>query len=187
MFINIKKQSPEKGDCFFVDTNVWYWITYAASKTFTGNGPKGYQAEFYPDFIEKALDNDGVLYYSPLTLVELTRLIEKSEFEIFKSYKNDPNISLKKFRKINNERRAVIKELKTAWTQIQSMAKELPAHLKQGVADSIMKTVENNLVDGYDALYYHFMNENSVMNIITDDKDFRDIDGINLFSCYEKN
>jgi predicted nucleic acid-binding protein len=186
MFIDIKKQPPSHADSFFVDTNVWYWTTYAASKSFTGNGPKGYQAEFYPDFIEKALDNGGTLYYSPLTLVELTRLIEKSEFEIFKSYKNLPDCTLKSFRKISGERKAVTEELKSAWSQIQGMAKELPAKLDPGVTDSIIKTIENNLVDGYDALYYHFMNENNVLNIITDDKDFRGIAGINLYSCYEK-
>lgn len=185
MFVDIKKQPPSKGENFFVDTNVWYWITYAASKSFTGNGPKGYQTEFYPEFIEKALDNEGTLYYSPLTLVKLTRLIERSEFEIFKAYKNTPDVSLKSFRKKAGERKAVIEELKSAWDQIQSMAKELPANLAPGVADSLMHTVENYLVDGYDALYYHFMNENQVLNIITDDKDFRDIKGINLFSCYE--
>ncbi|MBD8625256.1 type II toxin-antitoxin system VapC family toxin [Pseudomonas sp. CFBP 13727] len=185
MFIDIKKQAPSEGESYFVDTNVWYWITYASSKTFTGNGPKGYQTEFYPNFIEQALDNKGTLYYSPLTLVELTRLIERSEFEIFKAYKKTPDATLKSFRRIGSERKAVIQELKSAWEQVQSLAKELPAHLELGVADSIMKTVETNLVDGYDALYCHFMSENKVPNIITDDKDFKGIAGINLYSCYE--
>lgn len=186
MFCDIKTCSPTKDENYFVDTNVWYWLTYAASKSFTGNGPKGYQTEFYPNFIEQALDLGANLYYSPLTLVELTRLIEKSEFEIYKACKNMPSATLKAFRNISAERNAVIEELKTAWGQIQSMASELPAHLDDGVTGSIFLTIESCLVDGYDALYYHFMSKNKIVNIISDDKDFRSIPQINLFGCYAR-
>ncbi len=26
--VDIKVDSPQQGDIFFVDTNVWYWLTY---------------------------------------------------------------------------------------------------------------------------------------------------------------
>jgi predicted nucleic acid-binding protein len=185
MFLDIRKKEPEKGDIFFVDTNVWYWTTYAASKQFFTKAPKDYQIELYPNFIEKALTNEASLYYSPLTLIELTSLIERSEFEVFKAFEGDPNYPLKRFRNNDKQRRAVLEELRTAWGQIQAMAEELPATIEAGLSDTLISMIESNRIDGYDALYIKFMQDNQIPNIITDDKDFRSIDGVNLYGCYE--
>ncbi|MNJ66019.1 hypothetical protein D3C77_620630 [compost metagenome] len=65
------------------------------------------------------------------------------------------------------------------------MAKELPATIEAGRSDTLIQTIENNRIDGYDALYIKFMQDNKIPNIITDDKDFRKIDGISLYGCYE--
>jgi predicted nucleic acid-binding protein len=185
MFLDIRKKEPAKGDIFFVDTNVWYWTTYAASKQFFTKAPKDYQIEFYPNFIEKALTNEADLYYSPLTLIELTSLIERSEFEVFKAFEGDPNYTFKRFRNNDAQRKSVIEELRTAWGQVQAMAKELPATIETGLSENLISMVENYRIDGYDALYIKFMQDNKISNIITDDKDFRKIDGVNLYGCYE--
>lgn len=185
MYHDIRKISPQSSDAFFVDTNVWYWCTYVASKSFIAKRPKNYQVEKYPEFIESALNCGAKLYYSPLSLVELASLIERSELEIFKAYRNDQQTQLKKFRSIPQEREAVIGEIKTAWASIRSMAIELPIAFKDDLSGNLISTIEAHGVDGYDALYYLLMKELGISKIITDDKDFRGIDHINLYSCYE--
>lgn len=186
MLRDITQVSPVEGESFFVDTNVWYWMTYVASKSFIPKGPKPYQIENYPDFVEQAKNNKAVLYYSPLTLVELTGLIEHAEFEIFKAYKNEPGFSFKRFRNDEKQRKVVIEELQSAWEQVQQLAVELPAKISDGLANEVMDALQKFNIDGYDSLYYYFMKNNNIVNIITDDKDFRGIDGIELYSCYEK-
>ena len=186
MYVDIRKVPPVSGDVFFVDTNVWYWATYIASKTFIVNRPKDYQVDTYPEFIESALNNGAKLYYSPLTLVELTGLIERSEFEIYKAYHGNPGFQFKRFRAMTKERQAVVDEVKTAWASIQGMANELPVKLECGMSENLITIIERHGVDGYDALYCHFMMENGISKIITDDKDFRNIDNLHLYSCYER-
>ncbi|MCK0545816.1 PIN domain-containing protein [Pseudomonas syringae pv. aptata] len=185
MFLDIKDHEPSKESVFFVDTNVWYWTTYAASKKFFGNtAPRDYQMEFYPAFIEKVLANDATLHYTCLTLVELTSLIERSEFEIFKAFNGDKKSSLKQFRKDSAQRNAVLAEIESAWEQIQSMASELPTLLPKGTSAELVGIVHAHTVDGYDALYIKLMRDHKIENIITDDKDFKGVHDLNLYSCY---
>lgn len=185
MYHDIRKVSPGSDDAFFVDTNVWYWCTYVASKSFIAKRPKDYQIENYPEFIESALNCGAKLYYSSLSLVELAGLIERSELEIYKAYRNGQETQLKRFRSISQERKSVLAEIKTAWASIQSMASELPTIFKEDLSKNLMETLEGHGVDGYDALYYQLMKEKGISKIITDDKDFRGIDHISLYSCYE--
>ncbi|PCC98989.1 PIN domain-containing protein [Halopseudomonas pelagia] len=186
MLRDIKNVSPGKGELFFVDTNVWYWMTYFASKSFVPKGPKQYQIENYPNFIEQAVNNKAVLYYSPLMLIELTSLIERAEFEIFKAFKNDQNFSFKRFRNDQHQRKVVIDELHLAWEQVRQLAIELPAKIGDDLECKVLDYLRNFNIDGYDSLYYYFMKQNNIVNIITDDKDFRGLDGIELYSCFER-
>ncbi|EGQ8316012.1 PIN domain-containing protein [Vibrio cholerae] len=184
MYHDIKTVIPKSEDGFFVDTNVWYWTTYVASKSFLARQPQDYQVDYYPTFIESALENNADLYYSPLTLIELANLIERSEWEIYKAYNSSDNITLKKFRGIPAERSAVLDEIKAAWSSIKSMATELVSDLNSQTSDDFIDTIEKYKIDGYDALYYQIMKHHDVKNIITDDKDFRLINDINFYSCY---
>ncbi|MEX6663649.1 type II toxin-antitoxin system VapC family toxin [Pseudomonas sp. W2-17] len=184
MFLDIRNNEPSKDAVYFVDTNVWYWTTYAASKKFLGNAPQDYQIEFYPGFIEKALAHNATLHYTSLTLVELTSLIERSEFEIFKAFNGDPKYKIKQFRKDNAQRKAVLAEIDSAWEQIQAMASELPTSLPNGSSAELISIINAHPVDGYDALYVKIMSDHKIANIITDDKDFRAVTGLNLYGCY---
>lgn len=186
MFVDIRGKDAPDEEKFYVDTNVWYWATYIPSKSFIANPPKDYQAEHYPNFIESVLNNNSELYFSPITLIELSNIIERAEWEIYKATHNDSTITLKRFRKITAERKAVVDEIKTAWDSISTMAKMLPTHIEEGLSNQIMETLESEILDGYDALYFHIMKVNNITNIITDDKDFRGIDGVNLYGCYER-
>ena len=183
MFLDIRKAiDVEKGGKFFIDTNVWYWMTYIPSKEFIANPPAEHQVETYPAFVERALGENAELYYSPLILVELAGLIERSEHAIYKRYHGD--ISIKRFRKIVAERNVVLREVRSAWETIRSMAAPLVVNVDCKFSDSLLDIVERYGLDGYDAVYCRAMEENGINNIITDDKDFRAIDGFNLYGCY---
>jgi len=183
MFLDIRKPiSIESGGKYFIDTNVWYWMTYISSKEFIANPPEEYQVETYPAFVEKALDENAELYYSPLILVELARLIERSEHAIYKRYNGE--LSIKRFRKIAGERKAVIQEIKSAWDTIRSMAAPLAVSVDCAFSESLLDVIERYGLDGYDAVYCRAMEENGIINIITDDKDFRAVDGFKLYGCY---
>ena len=173
-----------EGERFFVDTNVWYWMTYISSKEFVANQPHDYQLEFYPAFVEKVLEEHASLYYSPLVLVELANLIERSEHAIYEQYHG--RMSLKRFRNIEAERKCVVQEIKSAWDTVKTMAKPLVLRISDDFSECLMDAVENYCLDGYDAVYYELMKENEIANIITDDKDFRAIPDVRLFSCYHK-
>jgi predicted nucleic acid-binding protein len=184
MFHDIKQVTSEKDASYFVDTNVWYWCTYAASKSFLAKTPQKYQVDYYPSFVENALENNSTLYCSPLTLVELANLIERSEWEIYKAYTQDSTINLKAFRKKPTERKAVLNEIKIAWQSVKELATELPFNIDSETSDTFIQSLSSYKVDGYDALFHQIMNENEIGNIITDDKDFRSIDDIDVFGCY---
>lgn len=187
MLCDIRRIAPQEGEAFFVDTNVWYWMTYVAAKDFFPKGPKGpkdYQISEYPEFVEKAIENKASLYYSPLALVELAGLIERAEFEIFKLYENDPSFQFKRFRRDENQRKAVIREIQVAWGQVKQMASELPVQLGDGLDAEILDYLKSFNIDGYDGIYYFFMKKNNIYKIITDDKDFRGVEGVEVYACY---
>lgn len=173
MFKDIRVEPPPHEEAIFVDTNVWYWTTYISSKSYVVDEPRDYQTELYPQFIEDALANNSVLYFSPLVLTELATLIENAEFKIYKKYNNDQSINLKRFRRIRAEREGVLKEIKAAFDTIKSMATEIPLDLKDNLSDKLYECMDKYLIDGYDAIFYKKMKANEISNILTDDKDFR--------------
>lgn len=184
MLINIKNANPAPDDSFFVDTNVWFWFTYAASKSFDNIDAKGYQETYYPEFIEKALNCGSKLHYSSLTLPEIAHAIERTELDIYNRYHPDATIGVKRFRKIPEERSVVIKEITTAWNTIKSMATEIPLSDGVNLSGSILSSLTQFTLDGYDAIYYVQMQENNLTNIITDDKDFKTIPDLKMYGTY---
>ncbi|MFM7409040.1 MAG: hypothetical protein ACKO3K_20865 [Cuspidothrix sp.] len=77
--IDIKTDTPQQSDIFFVDTNVWFWQTYT-NAVFTA---KRHQITDYPNYINKTLQNGATLTYYGLTLAELAHIIEKTEYDIY--------------------------------------------------------------------------------------------------------
>ncbi|WP_324051714.1 type II toxin-antitoxin system VapC family toxin [Aeromonas caviae] len=190
-FMNIRKIDPSKSnkERFFVDTNVWYWLTYVSSKQFLANPPSDYQTTIYPDFIEKVLQGGSELYYTQLTLVELANIIERAELAIYnaKIGSGEQKISnIKKFRKIKDARTNVLNEIEVAWQSIKNIAKELPVNLHSGILPEFLSTIQSFKLDGYDVLYYQIMKNNNIKNIITDDKDFIHINDIDVYCCYNQ-
>lgn len=175
--INIQHRvSVHHSDKFFVDTNVWFWFTYAASNEIqTTNSPIRYQLENYPKFIEKILDEGAKLYHSPLTLSELTNIIERTEYQTY-LLSNDSNITRKEFRNETEQRKKVMIEVSNAWKQIVSMSETLEIKCDAELEKYALNALNSYYLDAYDAFYVKSMLDYKVTNIITDDGDFLGLD-----------
>ena len=179
----IDKSTPNHKDKYFVDTNVWFWFTYCASKEMAGVGAKRYQVDKYPEFIEKVLDAGAKLYHCPLVYSELANVIEKAEYQIYLNENGDVDISRKKFRKISEQREKFLKELDHAWKTVQGISNCIDVKLNSalvGRADAILR---ESLLDPYDAFYFNIMNIAGIDRLITDDRDFMSVDIANLYTA----
>lgn len=171
--ISIATSRPVHTDKYFVDTNVWFWFTYCASKEInTSKKPRRYQIERYPEFIEKALDAGAKLFHCPLVFSELANVIERTEYDIFKSGNSCNNVSRKQFRAMQGERAKVIQEIKVAWKTVSSVSSCLDITLTERTAAQAMTCLESAPLDAYDAFYLQAMSSEGITKLITDDRDF---------------
>ncbi|BAZ79137.1 hypothetical protein PN497_11310 [Sphaerospermopsis kisseleviana CS-549] len=112
--IDIKTDTPQQSDIFFVDTNIWFWQTYtnAAFKA------KRYQITDYPNYINKTRQNGATLTYSGLTLAELAHIIEKTEYDIY--VQSNGYLPIKEYRhNYPTERANVVAEVQFTWRQVK--------------------------------------------------------------------
>lgn len=182
--VNIRKNIPHHTDKFFVDTNVWFWITYAASnEMYKSSGSWRYQSEAYPQFIEKILDAGAKLYHCPLTFSELANVIEKTEYELVYP---DQDISRKDFRCIAEKRVKVLKEIEEAWENIKSMSTCIDIKLTDEYVQRSLVYLKASKLDSYDAFYCELMQKENIKNIITDDSDFIDVKEKAIYTANNK-
>ncbi|WP_181044558.1 type II toxin-antitoxin system VapC family toxin [Aliivibrio sifiae] len=180
--VNIRHHTPHHTDRFFIDTNVWFWLTYAASNEIqTQNAPIRYQLEAYPNFIEKILDEGANIYHSPLALSELANIIERTEYDIYLS-NHSVHLTRKQFRKETEHRKKVMQEVSNAWQQITQMSETLDITLNKELSTKALTTLSEHQLDAYDAFYIESMSRYNVTNIVTDDSDFNGLD-ISLYTA----
>lgn len=171
--INIQVARPVHTDKYFVDTNVWFWFTYCASKEIsTSSKPKRYQIEKYPEFIEKALDAGAKLFHCPLIFSELANVIERTEYEIFISDHKNSKVTRKGFRKIVAERKKVIREIEVAWSTVNSISTCLSVNLSEKTIPPAIFHMQSAPLDAYDAFYLQVMSSEGISKLISDDRDF---------------
>lgn len=171
---------PVRGDLFLVDTNVWYWMTYTRASLRT-MPPAQYQIDYYPTYMNAALNAGAELFQSHLSLAELTHQIEKAEQEIYQ--KTASSISPKEYRHNLAERSRVVSEIHAAWSQITNLAKPLVVTLDTSMANAALIRLKTEKVDGYDLFILETMKNHNVMQIITDDGDFSTVQGIQVFTA----
>ncbi|RZR29847.1 type II toxin-antitoxin system VapC family toxin [Vibrio vulnificus] len=170
---SVQRTTPVHQDRYFVDTNVWFWFTYCASKEIsTDRSPKRYQLEKYPEFIEKVLDSGAKLYHCPLVYTELANIIEKTEFDIYCENNPAATINRKEFRSLESEREKVMSEINLAWRTINDLSTCLDINLREDRVPSIHELLSTTTLDSYDALYLGLMQQEGIEKIITDDNDF---------------
>lgn len=170
---DINSYNPVKGECYFVDTNVWFWTSYVGSKSMPSTKqPEQYQLASYPQFIERAVTDGAFLCHSALTFSELANVIENTELDLYKLKVRNPSFGKKAFRNITDERKNVLREIDAAWKAVSSMSKCLHSkHDEQFVRNSYATLCEG-VVDPFDAFLIQTMRENKIDYVITDDHDF---------------
>lgn len=182
---NLNNYSPKKGERYFVDTNVWYWITYVASKEMkVVDVPQSYQMTDYPGFIEKALTNGAQLYHCALTLAELAATIENAELKLYQLTKQ--HVTKKVYRAIPAERKGVVNEIDVAWNAISSLSTCVDITLTEQSAEASINILAKSKLDSYDSFYAQLMETQKITNIITDDGDFSSLDGSAVYTANKR-
>lgn len=177
--IDIKTDTPQQSDIFFVDTNVWFWQTY----TNAGSGANSYQRSNYPNYINLALSNGATLTYSGLTLAELAHIIEKTEYDIY--VKSNGDLRIKEYRhNYPIERANVVTKVKSAWSQVKALAISINLTVDDATTDAAINRFTTQAVDGYDLLMLEAISKAGAgtVKIITDDMDYSVVPGIQVFT-----
>jgi predicted nucleic acid-binding protein len=180
--VDIRKDSPRSDDIFLVDTNVWYWHTYTNANVSAWD----YQIDNYPEYLIQAISANSVLSYTGLTLSELSHLIEQTERDLFiKFLKLDPKKFKSKEYRHNypDERKKVVREIMTAWSQVISIAAPLDFTVNETVTNSALLQLQSQALDGYDLFMLEAMKKEGITQIITDDGDFITIEGVSVFTA----
>jgi hypothetical protein len=177
--IDIKTDTPQQSDIFFVDTNIWFWQTYT-NAAFTA---KRYQITDYPNYINKTRQNGATLTYSGLTLAELAHIIEKTEYDIY--VQSNGYLHFKKYRHdYPTERANVVAEVQFTWRRIKKIAIPIKLTVDDATTDAAIKRFTTQAVDGYDLLMLEAISiaGAGTVKTITDDMDYSVVPGIQVFT-----
>jgi hypothetical protein len=177
--IDIKTDTPQQSDIFFVDTNIWFWQTYT-NAAFTA---KRYQITDYPNYINKTRQNGATLTYSGLTLAELAHIIEKTEYDIY--VQSNGYLHFKKYRHdYPTERANVVAEFQFTWRRIKKIAIPIDLTVDDATTDAAINRFTTQAVDGYDLLMLEAISKAGAgtVKIITDDMDYSVVPGIQVFT-----
>lgn len=165
---------------FALDTNVLYWMFYGNSIY-----SKKYQSK-YPDVVIKLKSRSNNLFVSTVNICELFNLIERNEYELYKSiHQKDDEFTLKQYRKIEDERKKVQKALGLIYKQIKSFVTIIDQSVSQNILTRFYSEYNLHKLDLYDYSLLDFCEVNKISNIITDDSDFIKADKFDIFTANE--
>jgi hypothetical protein len=146
--VDIGTDTPQSGDIFLVDTNVWLWQTYAPATTPGAVSRSRLRTiAVYLTYINNALNVGATLCYSGLSLAELAHNIEKLE------QRNSPygSISLKEYRhNYPSERARVVAEVQASWGQVNNIAIPESLLIDDLTINRALQRFQNQMLDGYD-------------------------------------
>jgi predicted nucleic acid-binding protein len=181
--VDIRRDVPSSEDIFFVDTNVWYLLTYPKAdlpELSRRSRPKPYQIEHYPTYLENTAEAEARLYCSGLSLSELAHNIERIECEIA----HGQGFSLKQFRRDYPEERAqFVEEIESSWAQVTSFAEILPLEIDASITEAALGRLTSELIDGYDLFLLETMKAHGITQVITDDGDYATVPGLQVFTA----
>jgi predicted nucleic acid-binding protein len=170
--------SPSAADRFFVDTNAWKFFTYTKATM-----PHQAQAErTYATFLSHCVKAGATLFASVLSFSELSSIIERTEWTIYKAT-TDPTVSLKKFREGTLERQLVVYETDVAWQQVEQLSSMIPINLDAGCLAAARANFANYPLDGYDVYFVEQMRVAGITKIVTDDMDYISVPGLEVYTC----
>ena len=185
--IDIRTDEPQNTDVLFVDTNVWLWQTYGIPPDpKLGHGKRAYgKSLVYTAYLKHAIANGAQLKYSGLILAELTHVIEKTEFNIFKQRKRLHSLKAKVYRhNYPEERKAIAATVKLAWSQVAMMASSADLTVDEALANVALQRLQTQALDGYDLFLLEAI-DRAVVNpvqVLTDDMDYACVPGIQVYT-----
>lgn len=175
--VDLRNDTPKPTDKFFVDTNVWYWLTYSRTTH------QSYQTKDYPKYIQKTLKEQSKLYKSGLSFSEIAHSIERNEREIFNKT-NSTFVKTKEFRhNYPEEYKNIVQEIQTSWQQINQYGDTLDLLINDALLAKADVRLAQNKLDGYDLFMIEAMLANSINTVITDDSDFGTVSDITVFTA----
>ena len=183
--VDLRSDNPRVGDRFYVDTNAWFWATYA-NVQFAPKPPAQRRVSAYSSYLKRALVSKAELYWCGLSLAELAHQIEKTEYDIFCQATPTPAPILKEYRhNFSYERQRVVQEIQTAWQSVEDMGQPLPSSLTidaKTVAAGLQQLSQLPL-DGYDLFTLQALQASGISQVISDDGDFCMVPGTTLFTA----
>lgn len=179
--VDIRVDKPKSTDALLVDTQVWLWMTYAHASA-GANPPWPNQLTDYPGYLKKALAIRPKLFRCGLSLAELAHRVEKTEHEIFEKAKSP--IKPKEFRHNQpTERANVVAQVQSAWSVVKAMSLPLDVAVDDLTTDAALTRFQTQPLDGYDLFILEAMNKAGIVQILSDDRDFCTVSGIQLFTA----
>jgi len=177
--IDIRNDVDIEGKSFYVDSNVWFWV----SSNWGYQSAGLYQIEYYPNFINEAVEKSR-LFTSIINIIELSHLIEKTRCDIYNREINR-KLTLKEYRYNHPDKREETTGIiKSSWECLSSMAKVLRTEFdEKDDIDQAIEIMKRSQIDSYDSLIFQTMEKNNIKNVISDDGDFATISGMNVFTA----
>lgn len=170
-----------KNEHFFIDTNVWIFLTFMSSEISDHEKNK---ARYYSEFIQKIKDASSKIYTSPICLTELIHVIERSFLKLYNE-NNKCEFTLKDFRNVKDEREKVIEKIENCWEEVNNYEPIiLPFNIQNNYTDKIINELKSSKLDSYDVILLHTMRTHKIKNILTDDKDFQTIKDIDVYTLF---
>lgn len=179
----VKIENINQSTYFYVDTNIWRWFTSV-------NADEAEHSNDYAAFANQINKNSNTkMLYSHLTFSELTSVIENKYFKDYKFSHKLSNLTKKQYRSIPEQRDEVVQDISGSIDFISEVAESDDSFLE--ILNYINKEDYNEMLkkstlDGTDILMALFMKQNGVKNIITDDRDYLSIGGINVFTYNQR-
>lgn len=183
--VDLRTDQPLATDRFYVDTNVWFWITYP-NVQFAAGAPHESRVAAFGGYCQSVLKAGGTLYWCGLSFSELAHGIEGTEFKAYVAGGCSPAFAnLKEYRHGHvDERKRVVETIETAWEGVTQLAQPLPnAVVVDGaLVDAAIRAMPKLALDGYDYFPLKALHDAKITNVISGDGDFCTAPGITLFT-----
>lgn len=182
--VDITQDRPHATDTFLLDTNVLYWSCYLTAEYAQ---PAPYQRVSYLPYLDAARLVGATLKKSLLSLAELSHLIERDEYKIFKAATGQTP-TLKEYRhNYPDERARIAEEIETAWLSAELLTNYQTLSVPSSAdASQCLTALKALAIDGYDVLIYETARQLSVHQIITDDADYGELPNLRIFTANNK-
>lgn len=182
--VDIESDGPRKGESFYVDTNVWYWLTYSRASQ-ADSPPLEYQATKYPSYVKRVRTAQARLVRCGLTLGELANVIERTERQIAIRTRQLGECAVKTFRHEigRDSRQGIAEEISSAWTQVKRLADTLDVFVDDEHVDAVVSMLPKLLLDAHDLFVLRALRVGHLTQVITDDGDFATVEGLRVFTA----